>query len=77
MLDKKALALIKLCLTKKVVFNISKETTTSSLMASLTWYYEKSSTSNRLFLLKRLFNLRMLDKCLAASHLNEFNTIWV
>ena len=55
-LDKKALRTIRLCL---VAFNISNETTTEGLMSALAKLYEKPSVSNNVFLMKRLFNMKM------------------
>lgn len=67
--------MIRLCTTKNVAFNISKETTTSDLMLALARCYEKPSKSNRIFFLQKLFNLRMGDASSVANHLNEFNSI--
>jgi len=55
-----------------VVFNISKETTTQGLMAKL---YEKPSASNKVFLMKCLFNMKMSEGGSVADHLNDFNTV--
>jgi len=45
------------------------------LMAPLSKMYEKPSASNKVFLMKRLFNLKMADNESDAKHLNEFNTL--
>jgi hypothetical protein len=37
--------------------------------------YEKPSASNKVFLMKRLFNMKMSEGGSVANHLNEFNTI--
>ena len=37
--------------------------------------YEKSSTNNKVYLMKKLFNLKMVENALVIQHLNEFNTI--
>jgi hypothetical protein len=75
-LDRKALAQIRLCLTKSVGFNVSKQKTTKGVMEHLTKLYEKPSTSNRLFLMKKLFNMRMSESMSILEHLNDFNTLW-
>ena len=74
-LDRKALGTIRLSLTASVTFNISKEKTTKDLMDALAKLYEKPSTSNKVFLMKRLFNMKMLEGGSVADHLNEFNTV--
>jgi len=58
-----------------VAFNVSKEKTTKEFMAALSNMYEKSSVSNKVFLMKKLFNLKMAHSRSVAGHLNEFNTV--
>ncbi len=60
---------------KVVVFNIVKEKTTAGLMAALSNMYEKPSASNKVYLMQRLFNLRMFEGASVAEHLNEFNIV--
>ena len=59
LLDRKALGTIRLCLAASVAFNISKEKTTEDVMTALGKLYEKPSASNKVFLMKRLFNMKM------------------
>jgi hypothetical protein len=58
-----------------VDFNILKEKTTKDLMDALDKLYEKPSTSNKVFLMKILFNMKMSEGGSVADHLNEFNTV--
>jgi hypothetical protein len=74
-LDIKALGMIRLSLAMSLAFNISKENTTKEMMDALTKLYEKTSTSNKVFLMKRLFNMKMSEGGYVADHLNEFNTV--
>jgi hypothetical protein len=74
-LDRKALGTIRLSLAASVAFNISKEKTTKDLMDALAKLYEKPSASNKVFLMKRLFNMKMSEGGSVADHLNEFNTV--
>jgi hypothetical protein len=74
-LDRKALGTIRLSLAVSVAFNISKKNTTKELMDALDKLYEKPSASNKVFLMKRLFNMKMSERGSVAYHLNEFNTI--
>ena len=74
-LDKKALETIRLCLAALVTFNISKETTIEGLIQALSKLYEKPSASNKVFLMKRLFNMNMSEGGYVANHLNDFNIV--
>jgi hypothetical protein len=74
LLDCKALAVIKLSLSKSVAHNVVKEKTIRGLMVALSSMYEKLSTNNKVHLIKKLFILKMGEGALVAR-LNEFNTI--
>ena len=62
-------------LVSMVAFNISREKTTKDWMAALSKMYEKLSASNKIFLMKKLFNLKMVDNGSIVEQLNEFNTL--
>ena len=62
-------------LVASMAFNISKEKTTKEPMDALTILYEKPSTSNKVFLMKRLFNMKMSECDSVGHHLNEFNMV--
>jgi hypothetical protein len=74
-LDRKDLGTIWVSLAASVAFNISKERTTKDLIDMLAKLYEKPSVSNKVFLMKRLFNMKMSEGGSVADHLNEFNTV--
>ena len=59
--DRQTLWLIRLTLSKNVVFNIIKEKTTSDLLKALSNTYEKPSTMNKVYLMWTLFNLSQLS----------------
>ena len=44
-------------------------------MMALSSMYEKPSANNKVHLMKKLFNLKMVENTLITQHLNEFNTI--
>ena len=71
----KALGTIRLCLASLVAFNISKEKTTEGVMSTLSKLYKKPQDSNKVLLMKRLFNMKMSKGGSIVVHLNEFNTI--
>ena len=74
-LDRKALGTIWLCLAASIAFNISKEKTKVDLINALAKLYEKPSASNKVFLMKRLFNMKMSEGGFIIDHLNHFNTV--
>ena len=68
--------LIRLTLSRNVVFNIIKEKTKSDLLKALSNMsnmYEKPSAMNKVYLMRRLFNLQMSEVGSVADHINEFN----
>ena len=58
-LDRKALGTIRLIPTTSMDFNISKENTMKDLIDELDKLYENPSMYNKVFLMKRLFNMKM------------------
>ena len=74
-MDRKALGSIRLCFAQSVTFNITKAKTIEELMETLAKLYEKPSASNKVFLMKRLFNIKMVEGGSVVDHLNEFNTV--
>jgi len=68
-LNRKALGTIRLCLAALVAFNISKEMTTKGLVSTLVKLYENPLASNKVFLMKRLFNMKMSEGGSVANHL--------
>jgi hypothetical protein len=64
-----------MCLAVSIDFNISKEKTTKNQMKELAKLYEKPSSSNKVFLMKILFNMNMSGGGSVVDHLNEFNMV--
>ena len=58
-----------------MAFNITKAKMTEELMQTLARLYENPSASNKVFLRKHLFNMKMAEGGSVADHLNDFNTI--
>jgi hypothetical protein len=63
------------CLSDSVLLNVSGETTTKELWDNLGNLYQSKSLVNKLFLWKKLYNMRMRDGDLVKEHLNAFNTM--
>ena len=75
LLDRQVLWVICLTLSKNVAHNMAKEKTTVGMMQVLAEMYEKPSVNNKVYLMKKLFNLRMSKSGLVVEHLNNFNTV--
>ena len=75
LLDRKALGTIRLTLSKSVAFNIKNKNTIVFLMVALTSMYEQPSAANKVYLIKKLFNLKMPENRNFMQHLNGFNKI--
>jgi hypothetical protein len=60
-LDRKALGTTQLSMATSMAFNISKEKITKESMDALARLDEKPSVSNKVFIMKRLFNMKMSD----------------
>ena len=74
-LDRKAQGTIRLCQEASVAFNISKEKNMVDMINALAKLYEKPSALNKVFLMKRLFNMKMSEAGSITNHLNDFNTV--
>jgi hypothetical protein len=60
-LDQKAKSTIRLCLSDSILLNVSEEATTKDLWDKLGKLYQSKSLVNKIFLRKKLYNLRMRD----------------
>ena len=74
-LDRKAKSTIRLCVSDSVLLNVSGEATSKALWDKLGTLYQSKSLVNKLFLRKKLYNLRMKDGDSVTEHLNAFNTV--
>jgi hypothetical protein len=54
---------------------VSEEDTTKYLWDKLGKLYHSNSLLNKIFLRKKLYNLRMRDGDSVAEHMNAFNTL--
>jgi len=74
-LDRKAKSTIRLCVLDSVLLNVSEEAMMKALWDKLGTLYQSKSLVNKLFIKKRLYNLRMKDGDSVTEHLNAFNTV--
>ncbi|KAK3039054.1 hypothetical protein RJ639_028505 [Escallonia herrerae] len=74
-LDRKVLATVRLSMTLQVAFNISKEKTTTTMMEAFEKLYQQPFPSNKVFFMKKLFNMRMFENGSIDDHLNDFDDV--
>ena len=67
--------MIRLSLTPTVAFNIVNEKMAKGLMTALCNMYKKVQASNKVYLMRRLFNMKMSESQVMDKQLNEFNNI--
>ena len=75
LLNRHVFRVIRLILPRSIVHNIVKEKTIVDLMKALSSMYEMPSANNKVYLMKKLFNLKKEESNPVVQHLNEFNTI--
>ena len=74
-LDRKDKSTIQLCVSDSVFLNVSGEATVKNLWGKLGTLYQSKSQMNKLFLWKKLYNLKVKDGDSVIEHLNAFNTV--
>ena len=74
-LDQKEKSTIQLCILELVFLNVYGEATMKDLWDKLGNLYQSKSLVNKLFLQKKLYNLRMKDGDSVTEHMNAFNTM--
>ncbi|GJR06611.1 hypothetical protein Tco_0529595 [Tanacetum coccineum] len=68
LLDRQALGAVRLSLAKHVAYNVVNDKTTYNLFKALSNMYEKSSASNKVFLIRKLLNTKMKEGASIADH---------
>ena len=74
-LDRKEKSTIRLCVSDLVLLNVFGEPTAKNLWDKLGTLYQSKSLVNKLFLQKKLYDLRIKDVDSVKKHLNAFNTV--
>ncbi len=64
-----------MCVSDSILLNVSGEATVKALLDKLGTLYQSKSLVNKLFLWKKMCNLRMKDGDSVTEHLNAFNTV--
>jgi len=66
---------VRMGVVRLAVFNIMNEKITVDLMQALSNMYEKSYAANKMYLIRRLVNLKMGEGNSVTNHISKFNTI--
>jgi hypothetical protein len=74
-LDRVARATIRMHLSESVYFTVQTCTTASELWKTLPDTYEKKVTATKIYLIQRLYNLRMKESDSIMARLNEYEGI--
>ena len=73
--DEKAMAEILLSLSANVLFNVNNETSTKAVWDKLHSMYQTASAANKIFIMKKLYKLKMKEGTAMSNHINELNTL--
>jgi len=71
----KAASTIQLCLVDEVMYNVMDEETATELWSRLETLYITKSLSNKMYLKKQLYGLRIKEGTAVLENLNFFNTV--
>ena len=71
----KATNTIQLCFADEVMYNVMDEKTITGLWSKLEILYMAKSLSNKLYLKKQIYRLRMKEGTTVLEHLNFFNKV--
>ncbi|KAK8936753.1 hypothetical protein KSP39_PZI011993 [Platanthera zijinensis] len=74
-LDLKAISTIQLCLADEVMYNVVEAETTADLWKKLEELYMSKSLTNKLYIKKQLYSLRMSEGTQLLNHMNMFNKL--
>ncbi|KAH9679108.1 reverse transcriptase Ty1/copia-type domain-containing protein [Citrus sinensis] len=74
-IDKKARSTIILSLGDSVIREVAKERTVAGLWTKLKNLYMTKSLSNRLYIKRKMFSLRMMEGSSLDEHIDEFNKV--
>ena len=74
-LDRIVRASIRMHLSESVYFTVQSCTTAFELWKKLSETYVKKVASTKMYLIRRLYNLRMKDSDSVQAHLNEYESL--
>lgn len=74
-LDRRAMSIVRLTLIRDVAFNTTRAKSTKEMLQILANMYEKPTAANKVYLVRKLCNLKMNESTPMHTHLNAFNRI--
>jgi hypothetical protein len=74
-LERRERSMIPICLSYSILLNVLGEDSAKKLWDKLGILYQSKFMVNKLFLIKKLYILRMSEGSSVTKHLNAFNTI--
>ena len=74
-MDQKEKSIIQLCISDLVLLNVSRKATAKNFWDKPGTLYQSKSLVNKLYLWKKLYNLRIKDGDSVIEHLNAINTV--
>ncbi|KAK8949495.1 hypothetical protein KSP39_PZI005278 [Platanthera zijinensis] len=74
-LDLKAISTVQLCLADEVMYNVAEAETTADLWKKLEELYLSKSLTNKLYVKRQLYSLRMSEGNQLLEHMNVFNRL--
>ena len=74
--DLLAMSTIRLHLIDNVCFTVLDCDSAEKLWTKLCSTYEKETASNKVYLMRKIYDLRMKDADSVTSHLNDFDALW-
>ena len=75
-LDALTMSTIRLHLADSVYFTVLDSQNSEELWKKLCNTYEKETAANKVYLMRKIYDLRMKDTDSIASHLNQFDALW-
>jgi len=75
MFDRRARGAIRLCLSDEVIYGIMGEKTAAGVWLKLEELYMTKSITNRLYLKRQMYQLRMKEGTPLFKHINEFSKL--
>ena len=73
--NRKEMEEIFLSLSKNVLFNVNNEKTTKEVWDKLHSMYQMASATNKNFIMKKLYKLKMKEGSAMSNHINELNNL--
>ena len=74
-MNRKTIGIIQQWLDDSVFHHVANETNANVLWKKLESLYEGKTTQNKVFLIRRLVNLKYKERCSIGEHLSEFQSL--